>query len=349
MKTCSLQCHSCHTQRDERVTHYGLQGRATNVVPVTSNALVKRYENLEDGMVAKIFWGGASRTNESKILKSVEIAKVHDTVKDHIPELLWHHTFTNPTSAIGEALGIPEPTTGSRMLYILVFRKLHPITKKLNNTELFNVWRQCVLCHLTLWKEGVYHRDISPGNLMWYRKNSQLIGVLDDYDLSSLANIVGPQGNERTGTVPFMALELLSPSVQRGEVKHLYRHDLESFMWVFAWIVLRYRQGVLLPRGLRPFDEWATLGAVACGKEKLFFLNNMEASAPSDIDEDIWNFLVDSFLVLKKDADNRYYLRFKRPSSSGEGRQPNAEDSDLDAVLSKFTSLEGWDKLSKST
>ncbi|KAG2337157.1 hypothetical protein BDR05DRAFT_970511, partial [Suillus weaverae] len=156
-----------HTNHNERVTHYGLQGQATNVVPVTSKALAKKYGNLQDGMVAKIFWGEASRTSEPG--------------------------------------------------------------------------------HITLWKEGVYHRDISPGNLMWYRRNGKLIGVLNDYDLSSLANIVGPQGNERTGTVPFMALDLLTAQAQRGEVKHLYRHDLESFMWVFAWISLCYRQGVLLP------------------------------------------------------------------------------------------------------
>ncbi|KAG1883408.1 hypothetical protein F4604DRAFT_1677732 [Suillus subluteus] len=84
--------------------------------------------------------------------------------------------------------------------------------------------------HLNLWKEGVYHQDITPGNLMWYRKNGKLIDVLNDYDLSSSANVVGPRGNERTGTVPFMALDLLSAKAQRGEVKHLYRHDLESFM-----------------------------------------------------------------------------------------------------------------------
>ncbi|KAG1876137.1 hypothetical protein C8R48DRAFT_570134, partial [Suillus tomentosus] len=80
--------------------------------------------------------------------------------------------------------------------------------------------------HLTLWKEGVHHRDISPGNLMWYRKDRRLIGVLNDYDLSSLANAVGPQGNGRTGTVPFMALDLLTKISQQGKVKHLYRHDL---------------------------------------------------------------------------------------------------------------------------
>ncbi|KAG1775864.1 hypothetical protein EV702DRAFT_1198772 [Suillus placidus] len=336
-----------HTSHDERVTHYGLQGRATNVVPVTSEALAKKYGNLQDGMVAKIFWGEATRPSEPEILdKVMEIAKVHNTIKDHIPDLLWHHTFTNPTCAIREALSVPDPATGSRVLYILIFRKLEPITK-LHGKELFDVWYQCILCHITLWKEGVYHRDVSPGNLMWYRRNGKLIGVLIDYDLSSLANIVGPQGNERTGTVPFMALDLLTAQAQRGEVKHLYRHDLESFMWVFAWIFLRYRQGVLLPRRLRPFDEWATLGAIACRQEKLTFLDTMTAYAPSDMDQVTWDFIVDCFVVLKKEADNRFYLRLKRPSaSSGGSQQPNIE-SDPDAFLSKFTSLEGWVELSK--
>ncbi|KAG2096083.1 uncharacterized protein F5147DRAFT_393285 [Suillus discolor] len=334
-----------HTSHDERVTHYGLQGRATNVVPVTSEALTKKYGKFEDGMVAKIFWGEASRTSEPEILKKVdEIAKRHVTVQGHVPELLWHHTFTNPTSAIREALDVSEPTKGSRVLYILVFRKLFPITQ-LHGKEFFDVWRQCISCHLTLWKEGVYHRDVSPGNLMWYWKDGKRIGVLNDYDLSSLADDPGPRGNERTGTVPFMALDLLTKDGQQGKVKHLYRHDLESFMWVFAWICLRYRQGVLLSRRLRPLDEWATLDAIACRKEKLDFLHSLTPFAPSDIDKLTWGVLVNCMLVLKRDADNRYYLRFT--SSSGESQQPNAEDPDLDAFLSKFTSLGHWVELSK--
>ncbi|KAG2071556.1 hypothetical protein BDR04DRAFT_1075264 [Suillus decipiens] len=327
-----------HTSHDERVTHYGLQGRATNVVPVTSEALAKKYGNFQDGMVAKIFWGEASRTSEPEILDKVkEIAKMHNAVQGHIPQLLWHHTFTNPTSTIREALGVPEPTKGSRVLYILVFPKLKPITE-LQINELFDVWYQCILCHLTLWKEGVYHRDVSPGNLMWYWKDGKRQGVLNDYDLSSLADDSGPRGNERTGTVPFMALDLLTEEGQRGEVKHLYRHDLESFVWCFAWISLRYENGVLLPRRLRPFDDWATLDAVACGEKKYFFQGHMKPPARLHIDSPLWKFLVGCFLVLKRDADNRYYLR-QEPSDSEES---NAEESDPDTFLSKFTRSKGW-------
>ncbi|KAG2096079.1 uncharacterized protein F5147DRAFT_763590 [Suillus discolor] len=324
-----------HTSHDERVTHYGLQGRATNVVLVASEALRKKHGNLQDGMVAKIFWGEADRTSEPEILKKVEgIAKGHATVQGHVPEFLWYHTFTHPTSAIREALGVPEPTTGSRMLYILVFRKLLPITK-LYGKELFDVWRQCILCHLTLRKEGVYHRDVSPGNLMWYWKDGRRIGVLNDYDLSSLANDRGPRGNECTGTVPFMALDLLSAKGQQGEVKHLYRHDLESFT-----------QGILLPAELRPLDEWATLNPVTCGEKKYVFLSHLRIHYPSDIDSRIGMFLVECVEVLREYISRRS-ARLDRLIARGIVEHSNDEEiEDIDGFLHMFTDLPSWVELS---
>ncbi|KAG2065069.1 hypothetical protein BDR04DRAFT_1060995 [Suillus decipiens] len=338
-----------HTDHDDRVTRYGLQGRATNIIPVTSEALTKKYGNFQDGMVAKIFWGEASRTSEPEILKRVEeIAEAHDTVKGHIPELFWHHTFTNLTSTIREALGIPEPTTGSRVLYILVFRKLHPITK-LHGKELFDVWYQCILCHVTLWKEGVFHRDVSPGNLMWYWKDGKRMGVLNDYDLSSLIDDRGPQGNECTGTIPFMALDLLTAEAQRGEVKHLYRHDLESFMWVFIWICFHYREGVIIPAALRPFDDWARLDAVTCGKKKFYFLFRV-LDYHSHLEPSVWRFLVQCVAVLKRDIDRRSNLRLEKLLSMmpGEAEPSNDEElEDIDGFLLKFTNTQSWVELSK--
>jgi len=135
------------TSDEERVTHYGLKGRATNVFPVTSKKLAEDFPEVqEDGMVAKIFWAEEQRTSEPEILEKVnEIAAEKDNVKGHVPHLLWHHKFTNPTSAVRKALGVAEPTKGSRVLYILVFCKLKPITE-LKGTEFFDAWRQCIMC-----------------------------------------------------------------------------------------------------------------------------------------------------------------------------------------------------------
>lgn len=102
---------------------------------------------------------------------------------------------------------------------------------------------------------------------------------------SILTNDLGPRGSERTGTVLFMVLDYLTDEGRRGEVKHIYRHDLKSFMWVFAWIFLRSFQ----ERGLRlaesrHFDGWTTLDAATCRTKKFYLLNSLKTSAHSDID-----------------------------------------------------------------
>ncbi|KAG2748730.1 hypothetical protein P692DRAFT_20833953 [Suillus brevipes Sb2] len=50
-----------------------------------------------------------------------------------------------------------------------------------------------------------------------------------DYDLSLTNDL-------------FMVLDYSTEEGWRGEVKHLYRHDLESFKWVFAWIAFASRR-----------------------------------------------------------------------------------------------------------
>jgi hypothetical protein len=69
-------------------------------------------------------------------------------------------------------------------------------------------------------------------------------GVLNDWDLSYYRPF--PDGNgqvvggERTGTLPFMALDLLTDKAWKGNVQRLYRHDLEGFIWILPWVFLQF-------------------------------------------------------------------------------------------------------------
>ncbi|KAG1805109.1 uncharacterized protein HD556DRAFT_1283541, partial [Suillus plorans] len=228
----------------ERVTHFGIRGRATTVFPVKSKALSDRqrdprFPNESSELVAKLYWPEETRQSEPDILNEVyKIAQTDPDVRGHVPELVWFHKFKETsTSKIRVALGLKDADRaeqGSRVLYIIVFRKLIPITT-LSGEEFIAAWWQVVKCHRALWKGGVLHRDVSPSNLMVYRLRGQFIGVLNDYDLSSFKRD-GPRGLERTGTVPFMAADLLTPDGVAGKVEHVYAHDAESLIWVLTWV-----------------------------------------------------------------------------------------------------------------
>ncbi|KIN94978.1 hypothetical protein M404DRAFT_335213 [Pisolithus tinctorius Marx 270] len=105
---------------------------------------------------------------------------------------------------------------------------------------------------------------------MYYRVGGKVMGVLNDYDLSSLASSANPLSNKRTGTIPFMAIDLLKEDGQDGKVKHLYRHDMESLIYVFIWISLQYKDGKPLNPG--PLDSWAKVDARGFAAKKMSFL-----------------------------------------------------------------------------
>ena len=103
---------------------------------------------------------------------------------------------------------------------------------------------------------GLHHRDISSDNLMYDRdEKRRVIGVLNDFDLSIVSSLAEEFGTERTGTVPFMAIDLMERSDK--PLVHLYgeflsscfsqqyltmivEYDVESFIYVLLWITRRY-------------------------------------------------------------------------------------------------------------
>jgi Fungal protein kinase len=91
------------------------------------------------------------------------------------------------------------------------------------------------LGHRRLWENGVEHGDINVQSLMYDKSNNS--GVLNDFDLSHRAQNKMYLGNERTGTMQFMALDVLTEEARDGLIPRLYR-DAESFAWVLLWICL---------------------------------------------------------------------------------------------------------------
>ena len=71
---------------------------------------------------------------------------------------------------------------------------------------------------------------------MWDEERK--VGILNDFDLAKLSEQAGASGQDNTGTLPFMALDLLSKSGLRGEIPRRYRHEAESFAWSLICLCL---------------------------------------------------------------------------------------------------------------
>jgi len=211
-----------------------------------------------------------------EILKRAkEYGKKIPFIGNHIPEVVCHRDpnfLCSSTKTIRQFLGLP--TDGSRSLRVIVFGLLRPI-KELKEKDMLTAYLQCFFCtyrgrtapntpltdydtgHYCLWKKGIQHGDISLGNMMW--DDRRKVGILNDFDLSKFADQKGPSGQDNTGTLPFMALDLLSEEGLRGEIPRRYRHEAESFAWSLICLCLSMVEGTdgkNYTRDPHPLPEW---------------------------------------------------------------------------------------------
>lgn len=113
-----------------------------------------------------------------------------------------------------------------------VGRPLHTFQSPL---ELIQLFRDAIKCHRSLYYDArILHQDVSPGNMIILdgqdERNPR--GIL--IDLDSAVELAEGEGTELdiTGTRPFMAIGVLKSE------RHTYRHDLESFLYVFLWTII---------------------------------------------------------------------------------------------------------------
>lgn len=174
---------------------------------------------------------------------------------------------------------------------------------------------------------------------MWYAgEDGKPIGVLNDFDLASVRSEdpndppPGPSGSERTGTVPFMALDLLTPAALKGEGPHLYRHDLESFLWVFVWLCHPYKapltkqeiaDGMEMKDKKPTFDAW-TLGAARCLENKgLILLRGQVGVEPLPEHEKLWKAVGNQWLCSLADET---FARARADTAAPQVAGPNAAE-----------------------
>ncbi|KJZ68352.1 hypothetical protein HIM_12261 [Hirsutella minnesotensis 3608] len=102
--------------------------------------------------------------------------------------------------------------------------------------ELLEAMRDAIRAHQSLLVTGnILHRDISSNNIIITNPETAdcFKGMLIDLDLAKVTD-AGPSGaRHRTGTMQFMAVEVLR------QADHTYRHDLESFFYVLLWMCAR--------------------------------------------------------------------------------------------------------------
>ncbi|KAK7680252.1 hypothetical protein QCA50_016761 [Cerrena zonata] len=168
----------------------------------------------------------------------------------------------------------------------ILFKKLIPITDT-TVVDLVQPFLETVQCHASLRSIGIQHGDISDTNLMVDPESKK--GVLVDFDLATVVDndtfdIHPLHGNDRTGTMVFMALDLLGEKGLQGETPLRYRHDLESFCWVFLWICYCYDKG---KRTIRyPFKDWINATPRSCRGAKFAVIGHLQDGGSKPFDSE---------------------------------------------------------------
>lgn len=115
--------------------------------------------------------------------------------------------------------------------------------------ELLKAFRDVIKAHKSLFlNRKILHRDVSLNNIILTdpKQTGGLSGMLIDFDLA--VSICENGKNERTeeqvmtGTLEYIAMEILEGALRKDTagIEHTYRHDLESFFYVFLSVCIRY-------------------------------------------------------------------------------------------------------------
>ncbi|KAL5318088.1 hypothetical protein ACEPPN_015192 [Leptodophora sp. 'Broadleaf-Isolate-01'] len=202
-------------------------GISTSSTPISSSGQKrKRDEGLVNGR------GGIKRSKSDDSQTDV----VDHNTKGY--ESSTHDVHSVEEAEADSLAGQESEAYGNRIHCCLVVSPAgRPLHAYASVRELLEALRDAIAGHKSLLEDGkILHRDISENNIIITESASDgdPKGRLIDLDLAKELDSVPSGASHRTGTMQFMAIEVLQG---KG---HTYRHDLESFFYVFIWMCIRY-------------------------------------------------------------------------------------------------------------
>ncbi|KAJ3711389.1 hypothetical protein C8R42DRAFT_728726 [Lentinula raphanica] len=230
----------------------GVIGRGTSVTEVEclcTNPNIcpgGRCEWKNKNLVLKLSYPSATRASENEFKKrwtklASHSGSPHAWVLNHLPTIYYsfdiHFRDDSPQQNLKRRFGTAYEM---RVLRGVIMEKLEPLTSLKTAEECAQVFYDVLQCHHWVWEyPKILHRDISQGNIMVRVKNGRKYGVLNDWDLASLADDLqeGATSQYRTGTRPSMAHE---QQARNWEGPHQYRHDVESLFYVMMLFTFLY-------------------------------------------------------------------------------------------------------------
>ncbi|KAK7685998.1 hypothetical protein QCA50_010809 [Cerrena zonata] len=137
----------------------------------------------------------------------------------------------------------------TRLVHMRIVEELAiPLDSALNSREAVEAIHDSAVCILDVYELHVFHRDISVRNIMirdktnpaYLRYNhARSTGILNDWDHAIKFDLCPITHEYRTGTWAFMSIKHL----RYPESSHEVHDDLESILWVLAFIALhRFKQ-----------------------------------------------------------------------------------------------------------
>ncbi|SZF01177.1 unnamed protein product [Blumeria hordei] len=232
------------------------------------------YRTKDDMFIVKFSWGSGTERSEIDYLRLAKPVKgivslVWDAV---LHEVETHRAGLDFSTACKVSIinnkwclskSVQNETSTSPdyfRKYKLTLAILSPNGRSLKSCRSLREFLSCILDaiigHRDLYNDvKVLHGDVSAGNIILTKpdENGKSEGTLIDLDMSTSVDGKVDEKEEMkiTGTVKYMAIELLSNMFQRKySIKKSCRYDLESFFYVFLVGCLRYGRPSTKPANL---------------------------------------------------------------------------------------------------